>query len=380
MLEALEHELGRAQHPLVLGDLNMNTRLQNPHPRQLMTLFQQYKLRQRVPFVTRPGKKPGRGSTLDHVWASQTCRCTHIPQLSQHSDHLAIRLQCGVPAATPPKPAKYVWRRRWDRVKVEQVEAILDEELRTEYSRPAKDGGRVLKAYRPRDALTEMQQHGVGARIEGAADRGEKTTFSRAQATAVVEGWERAWLRIKRELAPRVRTRVRRAEAVHPWLTEAVRGKMRARNQLYRRWQQAGDASSYAEYKQARGDTERAYKVARRDYIRKEWSKAGNKTLGKEQWRLVNRLAGRKVKQSAEPDCTPEAVNDAFMRKVERIRAPLRKEPDPAIQELRNAPVLTDFEEVNGEQVRSILGRIKGTRSAGVDEVPMAVLKKMADV
>ena len=63
----------------------------------------------------------------------------------------------------------------------------------------------------------------------------------------------------------------------------------------------------------------RGYTAARREYIAAHWKKAGEKPPQAEHWRFLNRLMGRKSKSRSEPDCSPDALNDAFIRKVDRI-------------------------------------------------------------
>ena len=76
-----------------------------------------------------PRRERERGSLIDHVWAAQECRCTHVHELSQLSDHRAIRVQCAGVGRAPPPKREWGWIRRWDRVEPDDVAAILAEEM-----------------------------------------------------------------------------------------------------------------------------------------------------------------------------------------------------------------------------------------------------------
>eukprot|EP00662_Eupelagonemidae_sp_cell21_P056655 gene56655-biopygen98590 len=367
LLDALDEELQQADHPVVLGDLNMNTLAQAPQPRQLHTLLKhKYSLQQRIPFVTRPPTRPnGRGSQIDHIWAKHPCRCSHIPQLSQHSDHRAVRMYCASLQPSPQKRAKVVWRRRWDKVEGDDVRAILEQVM------PRAR----LWSHMPEEAAEEMRRNMCGP----GEPKLHRTQPSEVK--GVVDRWDEAWTRVKTELAPKQRVRVKTTTSKFPWITKEVRAAMRERNQLQRRsTAQGATAQDRAEYQTARADTERQYKRARREYITKHWKKCSTgKGFNKEHWRFLNRVMGRKASIRPEPKCSPDALNESFLAKVERIRAPLESEPQPAVTELSAAGRLSEFRKVTADEVLCVLGRIRGTRSVGIDEVPMTVLKRMRE-
>eukprot|EP00665_Eupelagonemidae_sp_cell47_P004260 gene4260-1042_t len=101
----------------------------------------------------------------------------------------------------------------------------------------------------------------------------------------------------------------------------------------------------------------------------------GRITDRKEGWGLWNKLTGRKKKCDAKPDCTPDEINAAFLRKVENIREPLLKQPLREAKQ-RKVPEMGTFAQVTAQEVRKALAKDKGKKSCGIDEIPMDVLKR----
>eukprot|EP00666_Eupelagonemidae_sp_cell4sb_P010926 gene10926-12834_t len=335
LLEVVADEIQQAPRALVLGDLNMNMRKPNAQPRALREVLEQHGLRQRVPFVTRPPEgRQKLGSILDHVWSAGECRCSRIAALSQLSDHHAIRIRHAHLPPTQLVKARYVWRRRWDRVQPEAVRAILEEEASSlKEGRPGRrEEETALLAQQQRDKAA--RHRGVGRYAEAALLLAEipQQQPPRSDPSTVLAIWDRVWERVKRELAPRTRHRIRRSKRPLPWETEQVTSSRRRRNQLYRRLR-AEPAAAEAEtaYREAKRQAQRAYRNSRRDHIRRHWSQAG-KPLNKDHWRFLNDIAGRKETTRPEPDASPDAVNRAFLKKVEDIRAPLASAPQPIIE------------------------------------------------
>ena len=113
-----------------------------------------------------------------------------------------------------------------------------------------------------------------------------------------------------------------------------------------------------------------------------QWRKASEahpRGMHREHWRFLNSLMGRKARTTREPKCTPDAMNEAFLRKVRDIRSPLEREPMPVVQELGRPERLRTFAPVTALQAHGVLSRVKATESAGEDEVPMAVLCALKD-
>eukprot|EP00662_Eupelagonemidae_sp_cell21_P057186 gene57186-biopygen88313 len=233
---------------------------------------------------------------------------------------------------------------------------------------------RAQRPFIPQEAAEELAEQGIT--LPGVATSSTEED-GKEEAQAVLEAWERAWERIKKELAPRVRTTVRKGDKQFPWVTDAVREARRKRNELQRK---AHTVEEKVEYRKARREAERMYKKARKTYIAEHWKKAGDTPFSKEHWRFLNSIMGRKSKRKTEPKCGPDKVNDAFIKKVERIREPLLQNPKPDIKVSPDIPTLREFRRVTRDEVVEELGRVKPTRSAGIDEVPMAMLTRHKEV
>ena len=187
--------MGRPSPPIVMGDLNMNTDAQNPAPKQLHSVLAQRGCRQRVGFITRPprGKRPKakaalpdrrRGSCLDHVWCDQPCACSPISGLSQLSEHRGVRILTANYKKTPAAPKKkWIWRRNWDEVDVDDAGRILLRALQVPAARP----------HEAAEAAEEMRRRGVG-------DAPHPSAAKRAiSATTFLKKWNDAWEKVKRE-------------------------------------------------------------------------------------------------------------------------------------------------------------------------------------
>eukprot|EP00666_Eupelagonemidae_sp_cell4sb_P017970 gene17970-biopygen36721 len=93
-------------------------------------------------------------------------------------------------------------------------------------------------------------------------------------------------------------------------------------------------------------------------------------------WKLWNSVTGRKRKSNAQPGCSADKCGEAFLHKIERIREPLLSHP-LRVPTRRNIPLMSEFMEVTEREVREAIERDKGTKSVGVDEIPMSILKRV---
>jgi hypothetical protein len=123
---------------------------------------------------------------------------------------------------------------------------------------------------------------------------------------------------------------------------------------------------------------ERSIFKAKRSYFREMLAKLpkGKITERKEGWKLWDMVVGRKKKCQAEPEGTADKCNEAFLKKIERIREPLLNKPVRAPRE-RQVAELRQFKPITAEDVKLALSKDKGTKSVGIDEVPMSILKKV---
>ena len=92
-------------------------------------------------------------------------------------------------------------------------------------------------------------------------------------------------------------------------------------------------------------------------------------------WKMVaifNAEMGRKQKAKVEPPCSADKINVEFLKKVERIRAPLLAEAAPDIADAGTAR-LTGFASISEADVLLALKGARSTWSTGIDEVSMAM-------
>eukprot|EP00662_Eupelagonemidae_sp_cell21_P035572 gene35572-biopygen97114 len=103
-LAQLTKQVAKNGRTVVTGDLNMDTRMQNPAPQTLWLALQEAGLTQRVRFVTHPPNREGvKASTIDHVWAPRgvavECKRVKGDLLDGASDHHAIEATFAARAA-----------------------------------------------------------------------------------------------------------------------------------------------------------------------------------------------------------------------------------------------------------------------------------------
>jgi len=376
LLDALAEQTQGCKNVVVMGDLNMNMRAKVPQPRQLHTMLrQQLGLTQQVRFVTRPPRGGrGSGTVIDHVWTAGPCRCTHIPEVSHLSDHLLLRVNLPSVSASQAPRRGMVWRRRWDRLDPERLEGILREEMPPAPHGAGHGGGLAGRGVFDPAAPRCWR---AGRAIRRAHGEEAPAQADEAASGEDLERWERAWRRVKDELVPRVRSRARKAPLKYPWLRGAPLEAMQRRNRLRRRARAPGAGPpERAAYKAACTQALAVQRSARRRWIRERWRRCGPGALRSEHWRFLNGTMGRKVKCRDEPRASPDAVNAAFLGKVERIRRPMEREPGPEIAEMLGGQHLATFEPVTEAEVRATLGKVRATRSTGEDEVPMAIIKQ----
>eukprot|EP00666_Eupelagonemidae_sp_cell4sb_P018120 gene18120-biopygen35919 len=133
------------------------------------------------------------------------------------------------------------------------------------------------------------------------------------------------------------------------------------------------------EAKKARKEVEQAIFDAKRAFYKTKLAQLprGRLTSKKEGWMLWDELMGRKKRCKAQPDGSADLVNGAFLDKVAKIREPLLGHA--LLEPTRSAvPEMGEFRLVTETEVVDAIRKDRGTRSVGVDEVPMSVLKKVA--
>ena len=111
---------------------------------------------------------------------------------------------------SPEQPVRRAWRREWDEVDPEEAETS------SPHGGDAGEGDagtHTARPFIPEEAVTELAQHGITLPVRSTTSLAEVDADGVEEAQAVLEAWERAWKRIKKELAPRVCTTVRKGDA-----------------------------------------------------------------------------------------------------------------------------------------------------------------------
>lgn len=333
LAETLGGVLAAKKNQIVVGDINMDTKSTNPKPRKLLTMLEkQFKLKQKARFVTRRES----GSTIDHVWTRQHCVCTNLHELGGMSDHEMIAAWTKDVSSVKLGSQK-IKRRKWKSAPTEDMVGIIKAEFaQMEYDGRA-NGGRLKK---------------------------------------LMESWDNAWRKIKKKHAPVVEIKIKAGHKRRKNMSEETR---RVAKERCRIWKQAckpnAKEETKAEYRKLKKEVSRLYSEEQSQKIESAKEKLKGKKGTKQWWELVDSIKGRKAPCHAEPDCTPDETNKAFVTKIQNIRKAFEgKEKwtpkETGVPELRLKKI----------GIKEVLEAIKGARNTaayGVDEIPMTVLKKV---
>ena len=194
LAEALVEVLATNKSVILLGDLNMDTREETPLPKRLMLLLsKQFKLYQKVKFVTR--RKGNGGTTIDHIWTKQQCVCGKLPEMGNLSDHEVIGGWCRNTTAAGRHVQK-IKRRKWKSAPDKEMVGIIKERI-------------------------------------GAVNKGN--IGNSAKMETLVEAWDEAWKEIKKRYAPIVEVKIKAGIKRRQWMTKELSGKVKKRNGLRKR-------------------------------------------------------------------------------------------------------------------------------------------------
>eukprot|EP00666_Eupelagonemidae_sp_cell4sb_P017800 gene17800-biopygen12348 len=197
----------------------------------------------------------------------------------------------------------------------------------------------------------------------------------------LLDDWDHAWGTVKKELVPEKRIKIgkpRRARWFKKEIKEGIKERQRKEEATRSGIEGPQLDKALEELKQVTKGVRKRIVNAKREYVQKEISALpeGRITDRKEGWCVWDRLMGRKKKCKAEPVGSADKCNDAFLQKVEKIREPLLQFPVRSPEE-RQVAELRGFKPVTADDVKKALSRDKGTKSVGIDGIPMSVLKRV---
>eukprot|EP00666_Eupelagonemidae_sp_cell4sb_P002548 gene2548-biopygen33462 len=384
-IKHIEKEFAGRGSRLLAGDLNMNMDVKRPQPAQLHRLLEnELGMKQNVKFVTRC-KKAG-GTTIDHVWSNIPCKCSPLKEFNGLSDHRAIRAihaQEGIVVHDEPR---FIMKRHWDNASSNEMIRIVKEEFAAATTGVAceKASNRKRKAHEPRQAEQEMRERGVGYGRWGQHGHEPAKAHHAQRGLSLcesMEAWDNAWHRIKKQVVPLVRTKIRPKRRNAKWFNSKIKSEIKERIEKEQAVQSAQETEKEAaktQLKEAARKVEHSIIQAKRNSYHEELAKLpkGSITDSKEGWSLYNKVNGRKNKCTAQPACSADEICNAFLGKIERIREPLLKH---AVKQspLRDIPEMMSFRRVAENDVLNAIKKDRGTRSVGVDDIPMSVLKKI---
>eukprot|EP00662_Eupelagonemidae_sp_cell21_P058239 gene58239-biopygen94368 len=401
--------------------------VKRPTPRPLFELLnQELELKQQVKFATfekaeelkkkkneqvddekkRSQSKP---STIDHVWSEFPCRCVPLRgkagivdagQLNEYSDgHVPIGISFSAQAPSKEQKDQTSQHRSWAQVMggyaLPKEDGEEDDEW--EWHNGAEEAAEIirrhmrpllpaekLRAHNEKDAAEEMRRRGVGQKYAPEPPIPSLVPPATPTKSELLKqrmaAWDAAWKEIKVEMAPLQRKKVRKPRIGLRWISPAAKAAMKARNKLQRELPVPSQrtAEQQEEMKQARRDVRQQLKTAHRETIRKEWEEAGPKAGRPEHWKVFSKWSRRKERQKVQPGCSADKVQATWTEKLEKIRAPLLKVPVAEVKP-REVETFNAFKKFTAEDVKAALSQAKATMSSGIDEVPMAVLKKVGE-
>eukprot|EP00666_Eupelagonemidae_sp_cell4sb_P008885 gene8885-biopygen29954 len=339
-----------------VGDFNANLDAKKPRGASLLRHLQyQMGLRQYVKFPTYK-------------------RCSKRHSLIKESDHMGIRVSYSMSAKEMKMP-RVMYRRQWRKLDTDAAAEILDKHMLPF----APD--EQLRPHVPAHAQEEMARSGVGEHTPPPPPSPRlrpDAPPAQAQLDKVMQAWDQAWNEIKRTLVPKRRVRMPKPGTKKlPWISAATRAKQRERNKKQRRlaknWK---NEEALQAAQNARAAVRNGLEADSRSYIRKQWAAAGKNPGRPAHWRIFNSLAGRKVRARTQPNCSPDACNQSFLGKIDKLRQPLLDTP-AAAPALKDVPRMEQFQEITTAHVLEALRASKPKTSSGIDEVPMTAVKQV---
>jgi len=240
--------------------------------------------------------------------------------------------------------------------------------------------------------------------------------------------WNSAWHGAKDAVAPRPYIKISKVTCRHPWTTPSVVKLIHRRRRAHRRLRRAhrmaqlapsatADAAQAAdriaemelELQALASVTKKAITGARRRYFARKRASLATGLSSRQGWQFVNELLGRESKARAQPPCTPDALNDAFLAKPAKLREEMhrRRQRVPPNEEMAKCGIhrpeapfvrekraeakksiaeqqalaqrlqLATFRPVAAGDVRRVARKAAATWAAGEDDIPMGILRRL---
>ncbi len=344
-LSQIRKQLSKPGRSIVVGDLNLDSRLARPEPQKLWCELLEAGLSQRVRIITHPPRHAGeKASTIDHFWVPKEDKveCTANPggMFDGASDHNAI--EASIQAPKPKKVRTAYWTRAWDRVKAADISTVL-----------ARNGIRK-----------EVAEAGKGVNRQG--DRVHPTEDSQPIANPrplpqLLALWNKARDAVKAELAPN-RFVVKRTKPGTARLSKRAKSAVQERGRARRKHTRNLQAEEYDRDKafesaerlrEARKAAKRAIRESNASIIEQDRQRAGGDM--QQVWNLRSKLAGGIRKAPPQPAATPQEANRYFVDKPQRVQRATLHAPLAEVSEC------TGSEQGNFETVtpRDVLKAIK---------------------
>merc|ERR1712139_702748 len=100
--------------------------------------------------------------------------------------------------------------------------------------------------------------------------------------------------------------------------------------------------------------------------MREEVGKRGSK----EWWKLFNEEMGNKFREDCEPKATPDEINKAFIKKIEKLRGKVENKTKWKAKGVTGRKRFQGFQTVTTKTVKAAIKQSNNTKSGGVDEIP----------
>jgi len=176
-----------------------------------------------------------------------------------------------------------------------------------------------------------------------------------------------------------------------PWITSNVIQKMRERDSLKKEANLSSDTDVWLKYKQARNQTNKAIRQAKREYF--ENNLDTYKSNPRKMWKLINNLTGRKVGKSTNisevkvgdtsvtnPNQMADVFNSHFTSIGQKLASTIEQSSTSPNEYLIPSKESFAIQPPSEELVCKLLRGIDVNKAVGLDKIPNRILKISADI